>query len=83
MTHLYDELVEICSEFYSEYFPHEVIANNLDAILKKHNCKRIAFIGGFVQVAKLLQEKGHEITFVEHTPEMMMQAQKNTFKYEI
>jgi len=73
---LYSKLSEVCREFYKLYFPHQKIAAIINNYLKRNNCKRIVFIGGLVHVAKILQSKGYEITFVDYTEEMIKEAQK-------
>jgi len=74
MKKLYSDLAGICHEFYKQYFPHRNIAARLDAILKKHGCKKVVFIGGLVYVAALLKRKGYDLTFVDYTPEMLAEA---------
>ena len=73
---LYSKLSKVCHSFYRLYFPHEKIALIIDKYLNEHNCKKIVFVGGLVHVAKLLQEKGYEITFVDYTEEMISEARK-------
>lgn len=73
---LYSEFAEICSRFYDAYFNHEKIADLIDEHLRKFNCKKIVFIGGLVLVAKELQKRGYEITFVDYTEEMIREAKK-------
>jgi ubiquinone/menaquinone biosynthesis C-methylase UbiE len=74
MKNLYSDLAGICHLFYKHYFPHERIAERLDRILQEHGCKKIVFIGGLIYVAKILQQKGYKITFVDYTPEMLAEA---------
>lgn len=73
---LYTNLAEICSLFYQFHFPHKQIADSIDACLQKYDCKRIVFFGGCLDVARLLIEKGYDMTYVEYTPEMMTIAKK-------
>lgn len=73
---LYSDLSEVCHSFYRMYFPHDRIASSIDSILKEHNCKDIVFFGGLVYVAKILHEKGYNITFVDYTEEMVCEAKK-------
>lgn len=73
---LYSNLANVCHNFYRLYFPHQKIALLIDNYLKKYNCKKIVFIGGLVYVAKILKEKGYEITFVDYTQEMIREAKK-------
>lgn len=73
---LYLGLANVCHKFYKLYFPHQEIAIIIDDYLQKYNCKKIVFIGGLVYVAKILKEKGYEITFVDYTEEMVNEAKK-------
>ena len=73
---LYTGLAEVCHLFYKLYFPHQEIADIIDKQLKKFGCKRIAFFGGCIYVAEIVQKKGYDITYVEYTPEMMAQSKK-------
>lgn len=71
---LFSDLADICHDFYRRYFPHEKIADDLDKILRRHRCKKIVFIGGLLDVARLLEKRGYEITFVDYTPQMLARA---------
>lgn len=73
---LYSDFAEICSRFYDIYFNHEQIADLIYEHLREFNCKKIVFIGGLVLVAKELQKRGYEITFVDYTEEMIIEAKK-------
>jgi len=73
---LYSKLAEACHLFYKLYFPHEKISSIIDGYLKKFNCRKIIFFGGLIYVAKILQNKGYEMTFVDYTREMVDEAKK-------
>jgi len=73
---LYSDLSEVCHTFYRMYFPHEDIAEIIDAKLRKYGCREIVFFGGLLNAAKILNEKGYRITFVEYTEEMMNEAKR-------
>lgn len=72
----YSTLARAHHIFYKLYFPHTKIASTLDKYLKQYNCKQIVFFGGFIQTAKILQQNGYKITFVDYTKEMVDEAKK-------
>ncbi len=71
---LYSELAKVTHTFYRLNFDHKAIAD----IIEKHLAgrKKIVYFGGFVHVARILQDRGYDLTFVDYTQEMINEAKK-------